>query len=285
MPVAQLQSANVKHLYEIQVLDVDNKPVQGAKISYSTKINYGAGNNGMECITTVLGACLIEIDVPRDPQYTTLKSFNSAVTYKITKDGYYSDSGNLISSKGMFNAASDSVKRTTVLHSPSDYFAPDFLTSGTDTELRNQTLKFLNSIRAESLLVDADVRAKSIKVETFKSRKYLQIGIVSTTVFNTLKLNKYEIGKRLFDDSVRKILNPLNENVSNPKTFYGYDLKVVGQSRSFAEKYSLPSGTEYRFLMPQDAVKKYKDKDISGQQLLDASVLLMDDERIEMKLQ
>jgi len=38
-------------------------------------------------------------------------------------------------------------------------------------------------------------------------------------------------------------------------------------------------------MIPEKIVRQYKNKDISGQQVLDASVILMDGERIELKLQ
>lgn len=277
--------AVVKHGYEFSVLDSSSKPVEGATVTYSTKINGGAGNNGLTCMTNAQGVCTVEVLVPRDSTYRYTDSYSSIVTFKVAKDGYYGDSGTLVSSKKKSYSPDELVKNKSVILKPSDYLSPEFLASSSDKELRDQSLKFISAIRLQSLLGDADVMPNSIKTETFKSKKYLRVGIESTTVFNTLKLNKYEIGKRLFDDSLRKILNPLNDNVSNPKNFYGYDMLIIGKSRSFANEYSTPTRTEYRFLMPQEAVRKYKDKDISGQQLLDASVLLMDDERIDMKLQ
>jgi hypothetical protein len=133
--------------------------------------------------------------------------------------------------------------------------------------------------------VDADVMLRGMGTSVFKSKKYFQMKINTTNTFNTLKLDKYAVAKRLFDDSIRKILNPLNENISNSKTFFGYDLIVFGHMKSFAEKDAISEKVEYRFLIPQEIVRRYKDKDISGQQLLDASVILMNDERIELKLQ
>lgn len=41
---------------------------------------------------------------------------------------------------------------------------------------------------------------------------------------------------------------------------------------------------EYRFLLPEAAVRRYKEKDISGQALLDTGVQPMDDDRVEFKL-
>jgi hypothetical protein len=42
-------------------------------------------------------------------------------------------------------------------------------------------------------------------------------------------------------------------------------------------------GLACRFYLPKQAVQKYKD--ITGQQLIDASVVLLNDERIDLRLQ
>ncbi|MDP1816779.1 MAG: hypothetical protein Q8K92_20160, partial [Leadbetterella sp.] len=117
------------------------------------------------------------------------------------------------------------------------------------------------------------------------NNNYLQFKFANINVYNSLKLNKYDIGKTLFDDVIRKILSPFNEYIGNSNLFYGYDITVVGHTKSFAEEYATSKAVEYRFLMPEGVVRKYKNKDISGQQVLDQSVILMDDERIELKLQ
>jgi hypothetical protein len=38
-------------------------------------------------------------------------------------------------------------------------------------------------------------------------------------------------------------------------------------------------------MMPESVVRKYKNKDITGQDLLNQSIILMDADRIELKLQ
>jgi len=104
-------------------------------------------------------------------------------------------------------------------------------------------------------------------------------------VYNSLKLDKYDIGNRLFDEVVRRVLSPLNEYIADSDLFYGYDLTVIGHTKSFADEYVAAEPVEYRFIIPESIVRQYKNKDITGQQVLDASVILMDDERIELKLQ
>ena len=80
-------------------------------------------------------------------------------------------------------------------------------------------------------------------------------------------------------------MNPLNEYVGSSDLFYGYDLTVIGYTKSFIEENATEKPIEYRFLIPAKVVTQYKNNDISGQQVLDTSVILMDDERIELKLQ
>ena len=103
--------------------------------------------------------------------------------------------------------------------------------------------------------------------------------------YNSLKLNKYDVGKRLFDEVVRKILTPLNKYVNVSDIFYGYNLIVIGQYKNFLHENDKAKIIEYQFMIPANIVKQYKNKDISGQQVLDGSVILMDDERIQLKLQ
>jgi len=172
-----------------------------------------------------------------------------------------------------------------VLHKPLDYFSAEFLLLEKDEKLKRKVITFIDSIRIQGYLSDVYLKYKSINTTEFKGKKYLKFDFDSSVTYNSLKLNKYDIAKNLFDDVIRKILNPLNDNISDPKRFYGYDISVIGHTKSFAEKHDSSKPITYRFYLPENAVKSYKDKDISGQQLIDKSVILMDDERIDLKLQ
>ena len=199
--------------------------------------------------------------------------------YSSVKKGGYSTFGSEVEPSSQF------VYIDLKMIKPTDYLSDDFLSSARDKDLRDRVLRFIDTIRLESVLGDADVMFKGIGTIEFKGKKYLQVKVNSTTQFNNLKLNKYDIGKRLFDDTVRKMLNPLNSAIAAPKAYYGYDIVVYGYSKSFADKYATPDKHEFRFLMPESVVRRYKGKEISGQALLDASVILLNDERIDMKLQ
>lgn len=275
------------HNYELLINDSAGRPLDGAHVSWT--ISGPVKNQTDECTTDSQGTCRLVVR-----PYTERQSpgaLFSKVLYSASKPGYFSGSGEFSSFFGSSRspytefAKNNPVKNSIVLYNPADYVAEELLNSAVDRELREQTLKFISLIRLQALIVDAEVTLRGASTSNFKGKKYFQMKINTTTSYNSLKLDKYGIAKRLFDDSIRKILNPLNENISNPKTFFGYDLIIYGYTKSFAEKYGSPEKIEYRFLIPQNVVKQYKDKDISGQQLLDGSVILMNDERIDLKLQ
>jgi hypothetical protein len=276
--------AALTHRYDVVVRGAAGTPIQGAKVNFTPLDRLAERASTKECVTDNSGRCEYAVEVQRAPTLTYVDSYRSRIEYKVEKDGYFTKTGkaaNIYDGK----IGQPEIDTLVSLYVPEDYMAAGFGKTPAERELRDKATKFLSLIQLQSLLNEAEVPLHAIGVSEFKGRKYFQLKLKSTTEYNTLKLDKYAVGKRLFDDSLRKVLNPLNEFISNPKSFYGYDLIIDGYSKNFGEKYATPSKTEYRFLMPQDAVRKYKDKDLSGQQLLDASVILMDDERIDMKLQ
>lgn len=232
-----------------------------------------------------------------DSSYTYWVDFNTRFDYEVNADGYYVKSGSLSSDYGSIDKAtsyspeksrsksSNPVKAVVKLYKPIDYFAPEFVLLDKDDKLKAKIYRFLDIIKMQGYLSDAYLKYRSINVTEFKGKKYIKFDFDSGITYNSIKLNKYDIAKNLFDDVIRKILNPLNDNISDPKRFYGYDLTVIGSTKSFADKYASTKQIVYRFYIPENAVKSYKDKDISGQQLIDKSVILMDDERIDLKLQ
>jgi hypothetical protein len=275
----------VKHSYELLVKDIGEQPIDGADVSFIfiKPAELARSSSNVKCITDKKGVCKIAQMVSSELYLEGFK-YKSQLQYSVNKTGYYPQSAKVMDSESD-NENVPPVRGSVVLYKPADYLSEIFMNSSDDTGLREQAIKFISLIRLQSMIVDADIMLGSTGTSAFKGQKYFQMKINTTNIFNSLKLDKYGIAKKLFDDSIRKILNPLNENISNPKTFYGYDLIIYGNTKSFAEESALPEKIEYRFLIPQDTVRRYKDKDISGQQVLDASVILMNDERIELKLQ
>lgn len=273
------------HQYNVTAVDVSGRPVAGVAVEVQLE-GKGTSSQNVQCTTDETGRCpSVQYEVTRDPSLTYVFSYSSTAKAKATKDGYYSSSAQGFSSAGSKYGGDGINELRLKLIQPIDYLDDGFAVSVADRELRERVLRFLDVIRLQSVLVDAEVMLKGVGTSEFKGKKYLRLRVNSTTTYNSLKLNKYDMGKRLFDETVRKTLTPLNDNIAAPKAYYGYDIVVYGNTKSFADKYAAAEKVEYRFLLPESAVRRYKQKDISGQALLDAGVQLMNDERVEFKLQ
>lgn len=282
---ASAAAPTVTHQYNVTAVDVSGQPVAGVTVEVQLE-GKGTSNQTMSCTTDESGRCPpVRYEVSRDPSLTYVVSYSSTAKAKATKDGYYSTSTSGSSSAGSKYGTDGLTELRLKMIQPVNYLDDGFAASAADRELRERVLRFLEIIRLQSILGDAEVMLKGVGTSEFKGKKYLRLRVNSTTTYNSLKLNKYDMGKRLFDETVRKVLNPLNDNIAAPKAYYGYDIVVYGHTKSFAEKYAVADKVEYRFLLPETAVRRYKEKDISGQALLDAGVQLMDDERVEFKLQ
>lgn len=280
---AVAEAATVTHEYSVTAVDADSKPLSGADVVVKLT-SKGALDKEAKCVTDAVGRCeAMTIEVKRDPTYTYVTSYASNASAVANKSGYYPAKSAQFINDSTKKPNSRDIKLR--LLQPLDYLDANLKNSAADKELRGRVLRFLEVIKLQSLLNDAEVMLNGIGTSEFKSKKYLRVRVNSTTVYNSLKLDKYAIGKQLYDETVRKLLNPLNDHIAAPKAYFGYDIVVYGYTKNLTEKYATPTKIEYRFLLPESAVRRYKEKDISGQALLDAGVQLIDDERVEFKLQ
>ncbi len=209
---------------------------------------------------------------------------DSELKFSLSKEGYYPIKSSVLYYSSDYPCKIEKSSSKIIMYKPSDYFNHTYYKSLLDKNLKNDILKYLKLIQQEGYLAKSILQYNSINNILFKNKKYLQLKFQNSVVYNSIQLNKYDIGKKLFDKLIRKILNPLNILEKN-NTLYGYDIIVFGYTKRFTDKYASDKKIEYRFLIPSKIVKKYKDKDITGQELLDLSIILIDDERVTLKLQ
>lgn len=270
--------ASVPQIYRLSVFDVEGNPVDSVQIDYSVKlINNSSGTKKDTTDTTTIDGVFTH-KVYVDPYLGS-----SMFSYSISKNGYYPKSGNMFL---ISTSTSDSIKSESItLIRPIDYLDETFVSSKVNSEIKTRILNFLDFIIMEAALSESVLEPRSINLSNYKGQDYLQFRFTSANVYNSLQLDKYDIGKRLFDDIIRKIMSPLNTYISGSGMFSGYDLVVIGSTKSFIDDYAVPEEIEYRFIIPISVVKQYKNKDITGQAVLDSSIIIMDNERIELQLQ
>lgn len=309
--------------FAVKVVDLNGNPVDGANINYSTpkmsdvseSYNFILPANGV-FLDSVKGfrsnfkENLISYEISKEgyfkktgkldlmragaeANYTRAKTKGTRSPKDEESNSedrvqYYSDDPNSeleiteIKDKRILNTV---ISKVVTLYKPEDYLTEAFSSKSEFNSTKDKILKFSNEILLAALLKDTDLKLKSIEVNEFKGSKNLTFSFVNYMEYNSIRLNKYDVGKILFDEVVRKILTPLNDNFSDDSNINGFDLSVKTKYRSFLEDKDKGKDLVYRFILSKETVQKYKNKDITGQKVLDDSYILLDDERIELKLQ
>ncbi|MCF7861582.1 hypothetical protein K9M79_05030 [Candidatus Woesearchaeota archaeon] len=280
----------VKHHYELKILNMDNEPIEGATVTY-TIMEEGYSFYEEREPNIISNSLVTDSDgIIRDSIWVIGWRWNnqfkeSNFSCTVSKTGYYNRGTWMDSDYGSRWDSLAVVKETVVLIRPIDYLERDFALELSENSLQSEILSLIDLIKLEGLIANTSLSLNSIKLNPFKENVYLQIKFSNNDRYNSIQLNKYEIGKIMFDEVVRKILNPLNDYISESESFFGYDLTVIGHTKNFLQTLEPSQPIEYRFLIPKTVVKDYKNQDLTGQQLLDNSIILMDNERIDLKLQ
>ncbi len=209
------------------------------------------------------------------PGYYTVNLNRNYVYFagRIEKEGYY------IKSKVIF----DPSNRKTTLYKPEDYFKISLTGNEKYKNIQLQIKNSLNELKISSHLSESNIPYKSIGIFDFKGLQYVELNVESENIYNSLKMNKYDIGKKLFEEIGVKLMDYLV--LINDKAIAGVNLKITGYTKDFMKETNPTKEITYEFIMKKEDIKNYKDKDITSQKLLDNSVILMDNERVELKLQ
>jgi len=203
----------------------------------------------------------------------------ASIEYVITKDGYYQISN---SKKISRNNLID--EKITLIH-PSDYFNKDFWRLNKYNSMREKVLSILDLVKLQSILKDCILKYDYIKIERFKEKNYVSFGFNELNKYNSIKLNQYEIARIIFDVVVRKILSPLNLFLYDSKEIDGYQLNISTETKNFIDKDAISKRMDFNFYLNKKDVANYKNNDITGQQLIDKTIILLNDERIDLRLQ
>jgi hypothetical protein len=160
----------------------------------------------------------------------------------------------------------------------------------------NNKIKLLSSINDEELFClmfeknfnifekSKDISIKKITLDKYKNIEYLNLYLFHLNILNNanIKFNdSYKISRYLFDKVVRPGIRLLSDILSANKTS-GIAFSIVSSEKSFVSEND-PSWVKYQFYLPKKQILQYVNDDITGQELADASYILVDGERIELR--
>jgi hypothetical protein len=169
-----------------------------------------------------------------------------------------------------------------VLIKPSDYLEKELW----QDKNYDSYLTFVDKLKIEGKNSKAKYELKqfpAISTSVYKNNKYLSIGLIGSQEFNSLKLSQYEIGANLFDDAIRGIFREIRSCCLN-NNLYGYNVNFSTSQKDFSNKYTVPHDLTYNFFFPKKYLLKYIEQEISGQSLLDESIVLINEDRVNIQL-
>lgn len=275
------KEAIIDHKYNIKVVDEMGTPVEGATLEYTlivpgyTDISETTviGKNGYVYITGKTHSGTVVQPNGNIYHYAGNKS---TIKYRVIKKNHFLSNGEIQFECGE-EKENGCVKEQTIV-------ACNYISRTIKQPLRDKVEKVVSQIMIEAFLRDSLLATEPVTIENFKGNPYIKMNLINLTTYNSIKLNKYDIGKVLFDDVIRKILTHLDSGLHDSSDFYGYELTIRTSSKNFVGS-SHEEQIEYKFFLPKKMVSRYKDMDVSGQTLLDSSIILQNGERVELKLQ
>lgn len=252
--------ANAENMRDtaVAVVSAQGQPVTGARVEST------GARSGASCTTGDSGACKLSLKLRADETFGL----------RASKEGMFASSVMVPAKAG---------SQTVTLRAYRDMMCDDLKSAGA----ASQAALVERQVGAATALADlsgASLEAGGICTSTFKKANYLSFKLYNNKEYNEGKQTSYMIGTTVFDEVVRRILLSMSPVAPDMKTD-GYDIAVASTKRDFASREALPKPVNFRFYFPRQLVAKYQDKDISGQQLLDGSVILLNDDRVDLKLQ
>jgi len=131
-----------------------------------------------------------------------------------------------------------------------------------------------------------DLLLNNICTETYKGNEYFSIKMNSTIKFNENKLTDYDVAKRLFISPILEYIKSPNYISNKSSVFYGSEFTINTKIEDFSKTYGDIGRTiVLKYYIPASSIKSFVNQNISRQELLDASVLLVNDDLIKVKFQ
>lgn len=161
------------------------------------------------------------------------------------------------------------------------------LASQTDMEDAHHNIeRTVNTVREQAKI--KDFHLESFRISSFKSKDYISCSINYPVVFNSEKNTRYENVRDIVDMVVRGVVGIMDANF-NDWCVAGYNITIHAERRSFIKSRLVESDPSSELLildmyLPKETVHQYKENDITGQRLIDSSIILLNGERIDVKM-
>jgi len=119
----------------------------------------------------------------------------------------------------------------------------------------------------------------------FKGKKYVEIKFKYLVTYNTIRISSYEAASMTFDNVVKKLAKQIIHEFENMDDIAGFIFNVMYTNKDFLAESELPEEVINEYVINKEPLLQYANLDITNQNLIDSSIVLVDGERIALNLQ
>lgn len=169
--------------------------------------------------------------------------------------------------------------------SSADFLKSDYVAGVLERFLPSKFVGPLSSIpppAQRKLMIWAELKPELIASETLRDKAYLSVDMSQTVAYNTIQVNQAERAARQAEYAIKK-LKEVFEIVGRPDGIEGIVATAKIVSYDFVRKDDR-NLEKFEMYVPFDLLTRFSNLDITNQDLVDGSILLLDGSRIKVNL-
>ena len=274
---------NVTLKLPTSVLELEGRRILNGSPIYAAEIRPGeAGvvvNRSENWMLTAFPSLIaLRIDnIDEDDDFTEVELRNDAINVKLRFSSQFADLNNALG-------------QTVAVGTPTDTAS---------VEYRQQVYSLigervfdgpLSAVAPESrqlllLFADATAAGTGISHEQFRGEEYLVVDLgADSNVYNTLQMNQTQRIARILNDRLLNVLKAFAEPVRDVEVVFGVKLDFEIPYRNFLDDDAEPDHDVVRLYASSDDVKAFADFEITSQEFIDRSFVIVNENRVQIPL-
>jgi hypothetical protein len=118
----------------------------------------------------------------------------------------------------------------------------------------------------------------------YKDEQYLAIRVPVGIEYNTLRVNQAERTSQVVEQKILAQLRAMYKKIGKLKGLKGFKVSAKVGYRNFLERFSATQYDDLEIYAPLEEIAKFDDADITSQELIDKSVVLINGNRVRVSL-
>lgn len=125
----------------------------------------------------------------------------------------------------------------------------------------------------------------TLKSETYKSSVFLVIDLgIDENVYNTLRMNQAARVARVINERLLALLKGASQYITDSRELQGVKLELKIPHKDFSNEYTKANTDLLQIYVPLIEIKRFVDAEITSQQLIDNSIVIVNDNRVQVPL-